>query len=49
MGNRQENAPKKKTTSLSFGHSVHVQMFLSVLFTDDFLSASVFKIVGTLH
>ena len=49
-GNRQENAPKKlTTTSLSFGDSVHVQMFLSVLFTDDFLSCSVFKIVRTLH
>ena len=48
MGNRQENAPKKLTTLLSFGDSVQVQMFLSVLFTDDFLSSSVFKIVGTL-
>ena len=45
MGNRQENAPKKlTTTSLSFGDSVHVQMFLSVLFTDDFLSCSVLKL-----
>ena len=44
-GNRQENAPKKlTTTSLSFGDSVHVQMFLSVLFTDDFLSSSVLKL-----
>ena len=32
------------TTSLSFGDSVHVQMFLSVLFTDDFLSSSVLKL-----
>ena len=37
------------TTPLSFGDSVHVQKFLSVLFTNDFLLRSVLKIVRTLH